>query len=359
MAKKILAITVKPVLAPETRYRILQYIDPFNKIRLSVDHRSLLNEHFFKLHISSKSGAVYTVKKLIHFFILYIKMVLFLAGHIHSYDFIWISREVSPVGPPIFEKLFFFLKKQIILDIDDAIYLHDPTSNSFIHNYLRDFRKFEKTGPLFKHIVCGNNYLAQYFKKFNNNVMIIPTVVPISHYQRIKKKKNRILRIGWIGTPTNYAHFRIIKEPVCKLAESTEFIIEIVGLNERLNWPIENIFYTDWRLKDESTYFGRFDIGIMPLIDNEFTKGKCAFKIIQYMAAGIPVVASPVGANVEVIRDGTNGFLAKNEKEWYDKLKLLIENMEMRTRLGREGFETVHKNYSLESQWEKYAEIFS
>ncbi len=358
MARKILAITVKPVLAPETRYRVLQYIEPFNRIGLKVDHHSFLDEHFFRLHVTPESGSVSTVEKLIHYFILYIKTFIFLVKNIHSYDAVWISREISPVGPPILEKILFFFKKKVILDIDDAIYLRDPASNSFIHRHLRDFSKFEKTAPLFDHIICGNGYLARYFEKFNNNVTIIPTVVSIARYKKIKKKTNRVLRIGWIGTPTNYAHFEIIKAPVCRLAESAEFEIEIIGLNERLNWPIENIIHTDWNLKDESAYFGRFDIGIMPLIDNEFTRGKCAFKIIQYMAAGIPVVASPVGANTEVIRDGINGFLAENETQWHDKLKLLIVNKGLRDHLGLKGFRTVRKNYSLESQWEEYAEKF-
>ena len=359
MARKILAITVKPVLAPETRYRVLQYIEPFNRAGLKVDHRSFLDEYFFRLHVGQKSGPASTVKKLIHYFILYARMVVFLMKNMHHYDAIWINREISPVGPPILEKILFSFKKKIILDIDDAIYLKDPTSNSFIHRYLRDFSKFEKTGPLFDHIVCGNSYLARYFDQFNHNVSIIPTVVSIARYRQIKKKTNRIVRIGWIGTPTNYAHFEIIKAPVCRLAKKAEFEIEIVGLNERLDWPIENMIYTDWRLEDESDYFGRFDIGIMPLIDNKFTRGKCAFKIIQYMAAGIPVVASPVGANREVIKDGINGFLAENEMQWYHKLALLIERVELRKDLGREGFKTVRERYSLESQWENYAKIFS
>jgi len=356
MGINVLAITVKPVLAAETRYRIFQYIQPFRSAGIKVEHLSFVDNDFYRLHTNAAQGR--TIKKLFLYIFFYMKMFSRVLAGIHRYDVVWICREVSPIGPPFFEKLFFLFNKKVILDIDDAIYLHDPASKSVIHNHLRDFDKFRKTGHLYAGIVCGNRVLERYFKALNTHVSVIPTVVPIYRYQKIRRTKSSRPRIGWIGTPTNYCHFDLVKQAFDKLALKYDFQLEVVGLGRNLDWPGDYLVITEWDLDKELDYFSRFDIGIMPLADTRFSRGKCAFKIIQYMAAGIPVVASPVGANKEVVTDGVNGFLAASSTEWYERLECLIKHPKLRDSMGKRGVETVRQFYSLESQWRTYAKLF-
>ncbi|GAB6162752.1 glycosyltransferase family 4 protein [Desulfothermus naphthae] len=351
---KVLALTIKPNLSPDTRYRIYQYIDFFKKQEIYVDHLSLLNERFFLWHQEQGN----TLLKILFYMFFLFKRIIQVLILVPKYDVIWILRELSPIGPPWLEKLVFGLHSKVILDIDDAIFLKDKASSSFIHRYLRDFTKFEDIAKRFSTVVCGNRFLADYFNKLGAKVEVIPTVVSYEKYSKIKRNPSSHVRIGWIGTPTNRVHFQVVKDVFHKLIKEVNFELIIIGLNKPLDWNLENITYLPWELSKELDYFSLFDIGIMPLLDFEFAKGKCAFKIIQYMAAGIPVIASPIGANVEVIQDGLNGFLAKDDREWILKMKRLICDQELREKMGSHGRKTVKNFYSLEKQGRRYVHIF-
>ena len=351
---KILAFTVKPKISADTRYRILQYIPYFEKKGIKVKYYSLVNETFFNWSLNN-SYTLIRVFLYIYFYFKRVFQIIFLAN---KYDTIWISRELSPIGPPILERLLFKFNKKVILDIDDAIYLKDDNIKSFTHK-LRDFKKFEKIAHKFHTIVCGNKFLANYFLKFNNFVKIIPTVVNYELYNKIQRTKSKMIRIGWIGTPFYYDDFNIIKGAIEKLAKKYNFSLIIIGLNKKLNWNFKKITYIKWSLKDELKFFSYFDIGIMPLRYTQFEEGKCGFKIIQYMAAGIPVVASPVGVNKEIIQNGFNGFLAHNESEWHEKLEKLIIAKKLYKKFSTNGIKTISDKYLIEIYIDTYLNIFT
>jgi glycosyltransferase involved in cell wall biosynthesis len=352
---KVLAFTVKPVESPDARYRILQYIDPLKEQGILVNHRSLYGSRFFDWH--QKPGR--TVVKILTYLFFYFRRILDLLIHVRRYDVIWVGRELSPVGPPALERLLFKLGKPVVLDIDDALFQKEALNKGFVHNTLRNFKKFEAIAPGFNTIVCGNQYLADYFMQFSSRVRIIPTVVNTSHHDQVFPSSSKSVRIGWIGTPSNYDHLHILKESIEKLSRRYRIEMVLVGLNRKLDWSTDCIRYIPWELSSANDYFSEFDIGVMPLLPIEFAKGKCAFKAIQYMASGLPVVASPVGTNLDVVQDGVNGYLADSESEWQEKLSLLIENPELRKRLGTSGRKIAREQYSITAHLPGYVQIFT
>ncbi|GAB1409573.1 glycosyltransferase family 4 protein [Desulfovibrionales bacterium] len=350
---RILALTIRPIAGPDTRYRIAQYSEPFRQAGLEIVCQPLFSPRYYQLlghsgHVLSKAmglGAAF-VRRLVQ-----------IVRQASQFDAIWIGRELFPLGPPVLETLLFQKNCPVILDIDDAIFLPDDTNKGFIHRKLRDFDKLGRIAHKFQAIVCGNAFLANYFRGKNTNVHIIPTVVPMATYGHIARTASSRPRIGWIGTPHSARHLDIVRQPLQRLAQHHDFSFQVVGLSQPLNWELPHLAHIPWNLDQEAHYFSKFDIGIMPLYDFPFSRGKCAFKIIQYMAAGIPVVASPVGSNLDVVQDGKNGFLADSAQDWEHALTRLIEDSQLAHSMGLAGRHTVQKQFSLEEHWKHYADI--
>jgi glycosyltransferase involved in cell wall biosynthesis len=282
--------------------------------------------------------------------------VLFLAPR---YDAVWICREMAPLGPPVFEKLLVWRCKRVILDMDDALHIADKESSRLLPRLLRDRGKFGRMAARYTTVVCGNAYLAEFYGQHSAQVEIIPTVVDAGRYMRVFPVRAETIRIGWIGTPLNRHHLDSLYPAFFALAQERRFELVVVGLNEPLNWELPGIRHIKWNLADEFDYFAHFDIGIMPLKDSRFARGKCAFKLVQYMAAGLPVVASPVGANCDVVEHGRNGYLAETQEDWHSVLRTLIDDPELRRRMGRQGRTLVREEYSVDAGWERYAAVLT
>ena len=352
---RILAFTLKPCEAPDTRFRILQYRELAEKDGIQVDHYSLIGPTYYHWQ---RRNVQLPGRVLLYPFLLARRLwqVLFEAP---KYDAIWISREMAPFGPPILERLLIRRCKRVILDIDDAMHISDKESSRLIPRLLRDNGKFGRMAASYTTIVCGNRYLADYYEEHAATVEVLPTVVNTKQYTSIRQIGSDIVRIGWIGTPLNRYHLETVRTALSELAKERRFELIVVGLNEPLNWDSPLIRHIKWQLKDELNYFAQFDIGIMPLKDSAFSRGKCAFKLIQYMAAGLPVVASPVGANSEVVSHNRNGFLARNDEDWVSMLRTLIDDPVLRCTIGEAGQKLVQRRYCTQVVWPRYAEILT
>lgn len=350
---RILALTVRPVSGPDTRYRIEQYVPLFRNVGLEVVSHALFSESYYRL--LGVPGR--TTDKGLGLGAAFFRRLADIAQNARRYDAVWVCRELFPLGPPLLERFLFHRNPRVIWDIDDAIYLPDAACSGFIHRRLRDFGKLGRIAGQLKAVVCGNAFLAGYFRDKNPNVHVVPTVVPMADYGVITRSPSPRPRIGWIGTPSNAWHLELAREPLSRLAESRDFTFCVVGLSRPVDWNLPNMVHRPWTLDGELGFFADFDIGIMPLRDTPFARGKCAFKIIQYMAAGIPVVASPVGSNLDVVRDGENGFLADSQQEWASSLGRLLDDAERRRIMGEAGRQTVRDRFSLEGHWKRYADI--
>jgi glycosyltransferase involved in cell wall biosynthesis len=262
-------------------------------------------------------------------------------------------------GGAYFEKQLKKTGKKIIFDFDDAIWLPNISNSNRKYTWMKSPSKTLEIISLSDIIIAGNRYLADYGKKYNTHVHCIPTTIDTQYHKSRSTSTSEKTCIGWTGSHTTIQHFNyaipFLKELKAKYGDKIYF--KVIGDEKYTNQELK-IQGEKWDLDDEIERLSKIDIGIMPLPDNDWSKGKCGLKGLQYMALEIPCVMSPVGVNTEIISDGVNGFLAKDNKEWIEKISLLIENQDLRNKIGLEARKTVEEKYSVNSQKEKYLALF-
>lgn len=342
--------------APSQRFRFEQYF-------------SFLEEHGFECRmaplISEKTDRIfYHPKSIFRKVLIFINFVLLRLRHVIQssfYDVIFIQREAFMMGTTFFEYQFKRSGAKIIYDFDDAIWHHDVSE---ANKKFAKLKKPEKTGNIIAMsdlVIAGNDYLRKYALQFNSNVVIIPTTIDTDEYVRKDYHENKkTICIGWSGSITTIKHFSLattaLEQLKAKYGDAIYF--KVIGdesyINEKL--LIKGIA---WNRETELDDLSEIDIGLMPLPDDEWSKGKCGLKGLQYMALEIPTVMSPVGVNTEIIEEGVNGFLAAGDKEWVDKISMLIDDVQLRKNIGKAARQTVVKKYSIHSQREKYLELIN
>ena len=343
-----------PTEGASNRYRVEQYLPYLKAVGMDYSLRPFWSSAAYKLLY--KKG---------HYFK---KGYYFIAGtlrriwdvlSISKYEIVFIHREAYPIGGAFFETWVSILKKPLIFDFDDAIFL---TSSSKPNSFIERFKNPIKTAKVIKlssHIIAGNDYLANFAGKYNHRVSVIPTPIDTDKYLPLKSKNNekKEVVIGWIGSITTASFLNILKNVFIVLSYRFPAIkFKIVGAEFNGSEKLD-VINKVWRLNEEINDLQDFDIGIMPVPDNEWTKGKCGFKAILYMSMGIPCICSPVGMNKQIISDGINGFLSFSEKEWIEKLSILIKNPEERREIGIRGRKTVKEHYSLAVNIPKYLAV--
>ncbi|MFA0208583.1 glycosyltransferase [Vibrio cyclitrophicus] len=251
------------------------------------------------------------------------------------YNIAWLNREFLP-GLFTLER---FLRIPIVFDFDDAIWLSKPSGK-------KAFAAHINKASL---VIAGNHYLADEARKYNKNVIVVPTSID-TELLYPKEIQDNLFRVGWVGTSGNFFYLYSIEEELYNFVNATGSIIVITSdvmpkfkfLEHGKHWR-----FIKWEKSKESNFLNDMDVGIMPLIDSEWENGKCSFKMLQYMAVGKPVVVSPVGMNIEVMKKGTFGFKA-NKGEWTDKLLILYNmSLEERNTFGNNAREIVERDYSL------------
>lgn len=284
-----------------------------------------------------------------------------LLPRLKEFDFVFIHREVAPVGPPVFEWLIAHLwRKKIIYDFDDAIWLTDKTTESTIEKMLRWRSKVGDICRWSYRISCGNRHLADYAKKFSRKVLINPTTIDTTHHDPllIQNKKDESVTIGWTGSRSTLKYLKTVVPVLHSLAQIYPQIKFLVIADEDPELPLPNVVFLPWDLRTEIIDLARIDIGIMPLPDDDWTQGKGGFKALQYMAMAIPAVVSPVGINKEILTHGEEGFLCTSDQEWFDRLKELIFNPGLRAQMGARGRRKVIARYSVASNSENFLSLF-
>ncbi|MGC8737221.1 MAG: glycosyltransferase family 4 protein [Candidatus Hydrogenedens sp.] len=279
--------------------------------------------------------------------------------HIFNADVIFLRGPIFKYGPPIFEYIIHLFNKNMVFDIDDAVW----EKPAFVKNYSLRFIDFDWAKKMCKicaGAVVGNRYLEEHVKQWGaKKIAIVPTCIDIEKHQQKKEypKHNNPVIIGWTGTHTNLGYLDILKEPLKEL--SKKYPIQLFIASNGLNYNMEgvNVVFENWKLEKEFEYLQRPDIGLMPLIDTPRARGKCAFKALEYMGVGTPVVISPVGMNAEVIENGVHGFLAQTPEEWYDRLERLITNPDLREQMGRKARQRIVDLYSFEANYPQLKEF--
>jgi glycosyltransferase involved in cell wall biosynthesis len=299
-----------------SRYRVFQFFD------------RLQSHGFICIHVPAPVFS--KAKRLV-----YLPKLFALA---RSCDVLYIQKRLFPTW---ILNLITKVNAYILYDFDDAIYLQHSRLDQF-HQALRSARL----------VVAGNQYLSKYAQKFNQSVIEIPTVVNTDHYRPPQGQRHpgesRIL-IGWIGSDPNRGDLDLITDSLEKIAHSFPGKVALAIIAGKPYQHKANIpqIFIPWALNTYLPALQKIDIGIMPLEDSEWNRGKCAFKLIQYSAVEAATIASPVGMNTNVVLDATTGLLASSQDDWYDQLSLLIQNPDLRSILGQNGRQHIEKNYSV------------
>ena len=357
MAKRILFIASHRLdRAPGQRYRFEQYFDYLEKHGFECKLSNIISEKDDKRFYANGN---YISKLLIFLKSIIIRIKDVLAAP--KYDIIFIFREALMTKHTLFERLFAKSGAKLVFDFDDAIWLPTVSIGNERLSWLKDAGKTSLIISLCDMVFAGNRYLADYAFHYCNNVKVVPTTIDTDLYKRIDSPKtdDRVC-IGWSGSFTTIEHFEYgipyLKAIKQKYGDKVYF--KVVGDATYRNEELE-IQGIAWDKEQEIAVISSFDIGIMPLPDDEWTKGKCGFKGLLYMAFEVPAVMSPVGVNKEIIQDGVNGFLADGVEEWVEKLSLLIESAELRKMLGQAGRATVMEKYSVISQRDNYVKYLN
>ena len=280
-----------------------------------------------------------------------------LLSKLTNYDVIYLHREAALLGPAVFERLIHRSGVPIVFDFDDAIFLsYKSPSNGYL-SYLKFAGKTKTNCRLAAHVMVGNPYLAEYARQFNQNVSIIPTTIDTDKYKPVNiRESSGPVVIGWTGSHSTLPHLDTLRGALAKLAQRESIRLRVIGTP---NYQIEGVEFETimWRSETEVEDLSAVDIGIMPLPDDNWARGKCGAKALQFMAMGIPTVCSPVGVNTDIIQDNENGLIANSEEEWIEKLSLLIRSRELRARLGKAGRQTIEQRFSAAVQAPRVYEV--
>jgi len=306
------------VQRPSSRYRVFQFLEPLLKVGIKSKLLDAPERNPWKR-------------------LLYLPRLL---PVIVESEILYIQKRIIPLSIMLMIQR---LNSRIVFDLDDAIYLRDQVHEKLI--------MMLKSASM---VVAGNNYLATYARKYNKNVVVIPTVVDTNYYYPSNTNRHRYksrIVIGWIGSDPNRGDLEQLKPVIDWLGQkfNGKVIFQIIG-NRPLDFDSElRVEFIPWRFESARYALQRFDIGLMPLDDTPWNRGKCGLKLIQYMAVGAATVASPVGVNKEIMLDGRSGYFAITTEDWKEKLARLIEDIDLRIQMGQQGRKRVEQLYSVEA----------
>jgi glycosyltransferase involved in cell wall biosynthesis len=345
--------------SPSQRFRFEQYFESLQQANITFYTQSFWDQETWSVlykpgHVAKKLGGF--IKGFVRRF-----KALVLAPR---FDLVFVHRECAPLGPPVFEWILAkVLGKKIIYDFDDAIWLANTSSENKMASLLKWHGKVSAICRWSYRVSCGNDYLAGFARQFNNNVVVNPTTLDTEHLHNpglyTKHKKNDRIVIGWTGTHSTLKYLDPLVPVLERLEKKYLHRVEfLVIANKAPDIALSHLTFLPWRKETEIQDLLRMDIGIMPLTDDIWAKGKCGFKALQYMALSLPSVVSPVGIN-SIIVDNTVGYLASTDEEWEEKLECLIEDTALRNRLGQQARQRVVDHYSVSSNTSLFLSLFS
>jgi glycosyltransferase involved in cell wall biosynthesis len=278
-----------------------------------------------------------------------------------QYDYVFIYREASPLGPPIFETILFLLRRKVIFDFDDAIFIRSTSSV----NRLIDFAKWSsKIQFITRHSsavsVC-NRFLIDWARQFNKNVVLVPTTIDADYHKPISKPPvtERTPIIGWTGTHSTMGYLDLVRPALAALQEKYDFEFRVICNVDPGFGNLKNYRFIKWQLATEIDDLGAIDIGLMPVPEGEWEQGKVGFKAIQYSGVEAVPVVSSTGSGHEVVLDGKTGLVISNDTDsWIRALSSLLEKPQRIATMGKAAREYIVSRYSVRSQAETYAGLF-
>ena len=283
-----------------------------------------------------------------------------LLGDLKRYDAVFVYREAALLGPAFLEKMVARRGLPIIYQLDDPLFVpYTSPSNGYL-SYLKFFGKISEICRLAKVVMVNSTQIREYVSQYNQNIWQVPSVVDTRAYvfrpDLLETRPDEVC-IGWSGSPTTIGNIRVVAGALRKLGESVRHRVHLIGGTE-FDLPGVNYTAQKWSAETEVADLRKMQVGMVPLPVNEWNKRKFYMKTAQYMALGIPTVATPLGSNPEVVQHGITGFLADSESEWVEYLGRLIQDHELRLRMSHEAARVAKEKYSLAGNTEKIIDAF-
>ena len=339
-------------LGASSRYRTFQYLPFVKEAGIDFDVKPLFNkEYLIYKYKYGRENKLLTINRLFK----RIKTILIDSW---GYDLLVIEKELLPYFPPIFEYYLKLIGKPYVVDYDDAVWHNYDNHRKKIVRLLLN-KKIKTVMKLASVVIGGSEYIIEYARNAGSKkIEKIPTVIDLRKYNRKVKKRDEKFVIGWIGSPSTSRYILSINEVLAKFTQRYNAVVHLIGFDKKLEGKLMfNKKIIEWSEDTEVDEICKFDVGIMPLEDGPFEKGKCGFKLIQYMGCEKPVIASPVGENNIIVKHGVNGYLAKDSQDWFKYLELFYNSRDIRREIGEKGFETVQRFYSLDVTKDRYISV--
>lgn len=351
---KVLALTKYGRLGASSRMRFLQYLPWLQQAGIEVTVRPLLSDEVLRTRYQRGSYGLWSLLQA------YATRCQALLQRRH-FDVVWIEKEALQWFPLWFE-LAILRGTPYMLDFDDAVFHHyDQHANPWLRRlYGQRLDRLMANAAL---VVGGNNYLAQRARDAGTrSAVVLPTVIDLERYPNQPKllvtvtSSDYLPRIVWIGSPSTARYLQLLLEPLKTLTKVHPFVLRVIGSGP-LDLPGVQVEVLPWLEDTEVKNISDCDIGVMPLLDSSWERGKCGYKLIQYMACSLPVVASNVGVNPEIVQAGKNGFLVNTPDEWVAALGMLLANQSLRTQMGLVGRQQVVHSYCIQQTGSRQAEL--
>lgn len=343
LPKTILFLPKYPRMGASSRLRTYQFISRWEGAGYRVKVSPFFNEQYLQERYKGEGLDTWNLLKC------YFQRLWVLLGA-WRYTHVWIEKELFPFVPAWAEWILAKVGKGYFVDYDDAVFhRYDQARRPWVRRIFSD--KIDRVMRYAKVVFVGNSYLEQRARQAGaKKIVRLPTVIDTKKYGMKTWSDGGTVRIGWIGSPSTLKYLNLIRpelEQICR-----EYDAEVLLVNGKVKWKFDGpMRLIPWTEEGEVAAIQEMDIGVMPLPDTPWEQGKCAYKLIQYMACGLPVIASPVGMNVDVVEEGVNGFLAKDGESWIAALRTLVRDAALRKRMGEYGFALVQKEYTLEGNF--------
>jgi glycosyltransferase involved in cell wall biosynthesis len=353
--KKILFVVPFPKkIYPSERFRVEIYEQVLRQAGFEFD--TVFFWDYFARSILYKKGKIgQKIIGGIKGFLRRIKILVIL----NRYDYIFVLREVAPIGPPFFEWIFSKLaQKKLIYDFDDAIWIPQISETNSWATFAKAFWKVKRTCQWANKVSVGNRYLYNYAIQYNQQVTINPTCVDtVNKHNVIKDQHTEKVVIGWTGSFSTLHYLNEIVHVLQELEKKHSFEFIVIA-DQNPNLPLKSFKFIEWKEATEIADLLQFNIGVMPLDDTEISKGKSGFKLIQFLSLGIPVVASPIGVNKQIVDENINGYLCQSEDEWIKAFEKLLSDATLRQQMGLSGRKKIEENYSVIANKNNFLSLF-
>lgn len=283
-----------------------------------------------------------------------------LLRNLDQFDAVFIYREAALLGPAYLEKMIARRGKPIIYQLDDPLFVPYTSPSNGYFSYLKFFSKISEICRLANVVIVNSTHIRDYVSQYNRTIWQVPSLVDTKEYvfrPDLLERKPDDVCIGWSGSPTTVGNIRIVAGALRKLAQRVKHRVHLIGGTE---FELPGVSYTaqKWSADTEIDDLRKMQVGMVPLPVNEWNKYKFYMKTAQYMALGIPPVATPMGSNPEVIEHGVTGFLADSDDEWIESLQYLITDHELRLRMAHRAAREAEEKYSLVANTVKIIDAF-